>query len=521
MSCRLLCLCFVCCATSEFIRTFTFLSHDGCMLQIRMWTRVFLRQIWTKRYMAHGEGNRVYQGFYSTLTDRYGRPKKRHVDLMGPFALYYMFTDMEAEVQEPQVEFEDNNDDLIGMGALAGDDALVEHSANPPEADILVPQPRLSLPLIYSERGDEIYGLKHIPGLKLLQGKRSIYWSLDLPEVVLGPSAAGKRLYVTGWLLSFRDNDLRHAADTYLLHCAYCKLFENMCRLNPTRETKPYHLKWLVQQGLSGLGEIMYMELLGSLDTDMRFLIDIHTKGRSLDWDAYFQQPETGSDGRVYCYKHGFESGVLVATQSNMSNAIWEGVEGALEYLEKRFGCSKRMARWLVRNEKWSKHYSHWDMQATDRHRLGYYWGNTDLLFHVGNGNSTYAPSVKECQFDLAWLVDQMMVRDGEGRAPLTTVRLHRSSGITCDYPPLDVVCAVHLSMSHFYLVVCVFVVVYVYLLGFGLQLKSMCPTYLEVAFAYCRRVTDGVSLAPGRMVCPLGPFALINNVEVVSKPSV
>lgn len=41
-----------------------------------------------------------------------------------------------------------------------------------------------------------------------------------------------------------------------------------------------------------------------------------------------------------------------------------------------------------------------------------------------------------------------------------------------------------------------------------------MCLTYLDQAFAHCRRVKDGLALSPGRVMCPVGPFAFINSVR-------
>lgn len=359
----------------------------------------------------------------------------------------------------------------------------------------------------------EMFGLGSVPGLGMKRGRNTAFWALNLEAVWLGPRGDGKRLEVPGWSLSFQIKDAKRAAIVYLLFCAYCATLDDMCGMNPEKLWKPYQLRSLLQRGLSPQGQEKYSALASSLLDDFTFLRSIYRKGISLDWtdDALRAREKLR-------FRDTFEDGVLV---SWMEGGSWPPWESASDYLQLRFGWEWPLADWFLKVEGWSWKYSPHDVIHKRSNGGSRGW-------HKGDGMSTYAPARKVCNFDLGYLVDQMMVPQGEEQAPLPSVQLFalRPTGIdgNPEYQPVDVVrVAPRLVNGVFIDSVCHHIIQHdgsFFFWGYApLQLKSMCLTYLDEAFAHCRRVTEGVALPAGRVMCPVGPFAFINSVRSKEDP--
>lgn len=291
-----------------------------------------------------------------------------------------------------------------------------------------------------SSESSEVFGLGIVPGLSLKRGARCPFWALNLETVWLGPRGDGKRLEVPGWCLAFQNDDVKHAATVYLLFCVFCATLDDMCGMNPSKAWKPYQLRSLLQRGLSPEGQEKYHALASSLLDDFNFLRSIYKEGLSLDWrDDLLKKAHAHADwGRSKPreqFGHTFEDGVLVGWYEGNISGPWGR---ASDYLNLRFGWHWKMIDWFLKVDRWSWKYSPHDMVNTR------FDNGREREWHAGDGMSTYAPAKKVCSFDLGYLVDQMMVPQGEEQAPLSSVQLFalRPTGIdgNPEYHPVDVV---------------------------------------------------------------------------------
>lgn len=286
----------------------------------------------------------------------------------------------------------------------------------------------------------DVFGLGIVPGLCLKRGAKSPFWALNLETVWLGPRGDGKCLEVPGWCLAFQNNDVKRAASVYLLFCVYCATLDDMCGMNPEKSWKPYQLRSLLQRGLSPEGQEKYNSLASSLLDDFNFLRSIYKEGLSLDWrddllKKAYAHADWGLNKPREQFGHTFEDGVLVGWEGGNMNGPWGS---GSDYLNLRFGWHWTLVDWFLKVERWSWKYSPHDMV----HKR--YENSRERSWHAGDGMSTYAPAKKVCSFDLGYLVDQMMVPQGEEQAPLSSVQLFalRPTGVdgNPEYHPVDVV---------------------------------------------------------------------------------